>query len=210
MENLTIEAIKKMNIYEKMQNCRLMMQEEGIKKMGKNTFAKYDYYKLADLNSVMNRSLNTYRLFTKFEVHEQIAMLTIINTDNPSEELLYSMPFIDAEMTKVTKIQNWGSSVSYLSRYLILEAFQIGECEIDVDSTEASELKAKGQSQKSESKELKSSLKDEVTALCREKAKDKRAEVNNIIKIHNNGSIAISKVEDEVILARIKEEVEKL
>ena len=42
----TVEQIKEMNIYEKMSNTRLFMQEEGIKKLGKNTFAKYDYYKL--------------------------------------------------------------------------------------------------------------------------------------------------------------------
>lgn len=209
MENITVEQIKSMNIYEKMQNCRVMMQEEGIKKMGKNTFAKYDYYKLADLNSVMNRALNAYRLCTQFQVTEQIAMLTVINMDNPSEEMFFSMPFIDAEMTKVTKIQNWGSSVSYLSRYLILEAFQIGECEVDVDSTEQSEARA-GAKKDSKKEDKKVSLKEEVQQLCREKSKEKRAEVNEIIKKYNNGSVSVAKLEDEELLGKIKEEVEKL
>lgn len=209
MENITVEQIKSMNIYEKMQNCRVMMQEEGIKKMGKNTFAKYDYYKLADLNSVMNRALNAYRLCTQFQVTEQIAMLTVINMDNPSEEMFFSMPFIDAEMTKVTKIQNWGSSVSYLSRYLILEAFQIGECEVDVDSTEQSEARA-GAKKDIKKEDKKVSLKEEVQQLCREKSKEKRAEINEIIKKYNNGSVSVAKLEDEELLGKIKEEVEKL
>lgn len=204
MVEFTVEQIKEMSIYERVQNCRLFMQEEGIKKLGKNTFAKYDYYKLADLNTVMNKGLQKFRLCTHVQVTEQIAMLTIINVDKPSEEMLFTMPTVDAEMTKVTRIQNWGSTVSYLTRYLVLQAFQIGECEVDVDSTEQSEARAGVESKKP------SSIKEEVVALCREKSKDNRNAVSEIIKKHNNGSIAISKCDDEEILKKIKEEVEAL
>ena len=199
----TVEQIKEMNVYEKMSNARLFMQEEGIKKLGKNTFAKYDYYKLADINTVMNKALQKFRLFTQIEVQTQIAILEIINVDNTQEKVMYSMPFIEAEMKSASKIQSWGSSVSYLSRYLILEAFQIGEAEVDVDSTEESEARAEVQPNKP-------SLKEEVVALCREKAGENRAAVNTIIKKYNNNSIAVSKIEDEEILKKIKEEVEKL
>ena len=201
----TVEQIKEMNIYEKMSNTRLFMQEEGIKKLGKNTFAKYDYYKLADINTVMNKGLQKFRLFTQIEVQTQIAILEIVNVDNPQEKVMYSMPFIEAEMKSASKIQSWGSSVSYLSRYLILEAFQIGEAEVDVDSTEESEARAEAQK---EPKKL--SLKEEVVALCREKASENRTAVNSIVKKYNNNSIAVSKIEDEEILRQIKEEIEKL
>lgn len=203
MIDYTVEQIKEMGLYERVSNCRLFMQEEGIKKLGKNTFAKYDYYKLADLNTVMNKGLQKFRLCTHVQVTEQIAMLTIINVDNPNEEMLFTMPTVDAEMTKVTKIQNWGSTVSYLTRYLILQAFQIGECEVDVDSTEQSEARDKQEKKVA-------SIKEEVVALCREKAKDHRAEVNEIVKKYNNNSIAISKVEDEEVLKQIKAEIEVL
>ena len=201
----TVEQIKEMNIYEKMSNTRLFMQEEGIKKLGKNTFAKYDYYKLADINTVMNKGLQKFRLFTQIEVQTQIAILEIVNVDNPQEKVMYSMPFIEAEMKSASKIQSWGSSVSYLSRYLIWEAFQIGEAEVDVDSTEESEARAEAQK---EPKKL--SLKEEVVALCREKASENRTAVNSIVKKYNNNSIAVSKIEDEEILKQIKEEIEKL
>ena len=201
----TVEQIKEMNIYEKMSNTRLFMQEEGIKKLGKNTFAKYDYYKLADINTVMNKGLQKFRLFTQIEVQTQIAILEIVNVDNPQEKVMYSMPFIEAEMKSASKIQSWGSSVSYLSRYLILEAFQIGEAEVDVDSTEESEARAEAQK---EPKKL--SLKEEVVALCREKASENRTAVNSIVKKYNTNSIAVSKIEDEEILKQIKEEIEQL
>ena len=201
----TVEQIKEMNIYEKMSNTRLFMQEEGIKKLGKNTFAKYDYYKLADINTVMNKGLQKFRLFTQKKKQTQIAIIEIVNVDNPQEKVMYSMPFIEAEMKSASKIQSWGSSVSYLSRYLILEAFQIGEAEVDVDSTEESEARAEAQK---EPKKL--SLKEEVVALCREKASENRTAVNSIVKKYNNNSIAVSKIEDEEILKQIKEEIEKL
>ena len=153
----------------------------------------------------MNKALQKFRLFTQIEVQTQIAILEIVNVDNPQEKVMYSMPFIEAEMKSASKIQSWGSSVSYLSRYLILEAFQIGEAEVDVDSTEESEARAEAQK---EPKKL--SLKEEVVALCREKASENRTAVNSIVKKYNNNSIAVSKIEDEEILKQIKEEIEKL
>lgn len=202
-----MDNIKEMNIYEKMSNARVMVQEEGIKKNGKNSFAKYDYWKLADLNPVINKALRECRLCSQFQVTEQIAMLTIINVDNVNEEMLFSMPFIDAEMSKVTPIQNFGASISYLQRYLILEAFQIGESEIDVDSTEASENREVNQKQGKAS----NSCKDEVVSLSRTKADEgKRSSVNEIIKKHNNGSVSLAKINDEDVLLKIKAELELL
>ena len=43
-----------MNIYEKLQKARVDLQSKGIKKSGKNTFAKYDYYELADFMPAVN------------------------------------------------------------------------------------------------------------------------------------------------------------
>ena len=106
----TVEQIKEMNIYEKMSNTRLFMQEEGIKKLGKNTFAKYDYYKLADINTVMNKGLQKFRLFTQIEVQTQIAILEIVNVDNPQEKVMYSMPFIEAEMKSPSKTKSLPTS----------------------------------------------------------------------------------------------------
>ena len=157
------------------------------------------------INAILKPYSGLNERFTQIEVQTQIAILEIINVDNTQEKVMYSMPFIEAEMKSASRIQSWGSSVSYLSRYLILEAFQIGEAEVDVDSTEESEARAEVTQQSN-----KSSLKDEVVALCREKASENRTAVNSIVKKYNNNSIAVSKIEDEEILKQIKEEVEKL
>ena len=157
------------------------------------------------INAILKPYSGLNEQFTQIEVQTQIAILEIVNVDNPQEKVMYSMPFIEAEMKSASRIQSWGSSVSYLSRYLILEAFQIGEAEVDVDSTEESEARAEAQQ---EPKKL--SLKEEVVALCREKASENRTAVNSIVKKYNNNSIAVSKIEDEEILRQIKEEIEKL
>lgn len=192
-----------MNLYEKMNNARVMVQEEGIKKNGKNTFAKYDYWKLADINPVVNKALKECRLCSHFQIDESSAILTIIDVDNPQDVLVYTMPFINAEMSKVSPIQAFGATVSYLQRYLLLEAFQIGEPEIDVDSSEAS--KERSEADKGKSEDLKVLIK-EVQALCQKN----RAEANTIVKGLNNGSIAVTKIESEEVLLKIKEELLKL
>ena len=43
-----------MNIYEKLLKARLMLQAQGIKEGGKNKFADYTYFELADFVPQIN------------------------------------------------------------------------------------------------------------------------------------------------------------
>lgn len=206
MEKYTVDQLREMNVWGRLAYARMLMQEEGVKKQGLNSFQKYAYWKLDQINPVFNKSLFDARLCSHVHVSEQIAILTIKNIDTPNDEIVFSMPTVPSDMAKVSQIQARGSEITYFTRYLILQAMQIGEAEKDIDEYDQEDMNSNSKGKEKES----GSIKEEVQALCREKAKDNRTEVNNIIKKYNNGSIAISKVENEDDLKKIKEEIEKL
>lgn len=212
MDKYTVDQLREMNVWGRLAYARMLMQEEGVKKQGLNSFQKYAYWKLDQINPVFNKALFEARLCSHVHVSEQIAILTIRNIDVPDDEIVFSMPTVPSDMAKVSQIQARGSEITYFTRYLILQAMQIGEAERDIDEYDQGDMNAssKGKDKKANKQEGKSnSIKEEVQTLCREKSKENRVEVTNIIKKHN-GSISISKVEDEEILKKIKEEVEKL
>ena len=212
MEKYTVEQIKEMNVWGRLAYARMLFQEDGVKKEGLNSFQKYAYWKLDQINPVFNKALFDARLCSHVHVSEQIAILTLRNIDMPDDEVVFSMPTVPSDMAKVSQIQARGSEITYFTRYLILQAMQVGEAEKDIDEYDQGDMNnSKKGKDKSSSKEISTgSIKEEVQSLCREKSKEFRAEVNNIIKKYTNGSIAISKVENEDDLKKIKEEVEKL
>lgn len=210
MVKYTVDQLREMNVWGRLAYARMLMQEEGVKKQGLNSFQKYVYWKLDQINPVFNKSLFDARLCSHVHVSEQIAILTIKNIDTPNDEIVFSMPTVPSDMAKVSQIQARGSEITYFTRYLILQAMQIGEAERDIDEYDQGDMNASSKGKNSTKENTSSSIKEEVQTLCREKAKDFRTEVNNIIKKYNNGSIAISKVENEDDLKKIKEEIEKL
>lgn len=212
MEKYTVEQIKEMNVWGRLAYSRMLFQEDGVKKEGLNSFQKYAYWKLDQINPVFNKALFDARLCSHVHVSEQIAILTIRNIDMPDDEVVFSMPTVPSDMAKVSQIQARGSEITYFTRYLILQAMQVGEAEKDIDEYDQGDMNnsKKGKDKSSSKESSTGSIKEEVQSLCREKSKEFRAEVNNIIKKYTNGSIAISKVENEDDLKKIKEEVEKL
>lgn len=196
-----------MNVYAKIQRARKMLIEKGLKKGKVNNFSKFSYFELSDFIPDINGIFDELGLFSKVTVNDEVGTMLIINTDKPSEYVTFTSKSAPLELKGAVPLQSIGGQQTYIRKYLYMLALEIAEVDI-VDGSDRGVIKETKSSDKP--KEEKSSIKDEVVSLCKEKAKDKRVEVHNIIKIHNNGSIAISKVEDEIILAKIKEEVEKL
>ena len=63
-----------MNIYEKLQEARVELQGMNLKKSGKNSFAQYDYFELADfmphINQIMlDKKLTGFCSFTEDSAH---------------------------------------------------------------------------------------------------------------------------------------------
>lgn len=115
-----------MNVYEKLNKAKLALQSAGLKKTGKNDFAKYSYFELGDfLPSIIG-------LESELGFHCQIcfsdeAQLIITDTEKPTDQIMFTSPMSSASLKGMHDVQNLGAVQTYLRRYLYVNAFEIVE-----------------------------------------------------------------------------------
>ena len=123
------------NIYEKLQKARIMLQEMKLKKSGKNSYAGFNYYELSDFLPHVNKIFFELSLFSKFDLLEDKATLTIIDTEKDSlSTIVFETNKTEAILKGTTAIQQLGATHTYLKRYLYLNALEIIENDF-VDAT---------------------------------------------------------------------------
>lgn len=115
------------NVYEKLQACRVALQSAGLKKSGKNTFAGYDYFELGDFLPAVNRLFAEHKLFSHVSFTHELATLTIINSEKPDEQIVFTSPMAEAKLKAAHEIQNLGAVETYQRRYLYTMALEIVE-----------------------------------------------------------------------------------
>lgn len=118
---------RKLNIYEKITNIKSDFLKANVKKSGKNKFANYTYYELADITPVLIELCKQYGIFTKFSYTKDEATLEIVNIENPIEREVYTSPMEELELKGCNKIQALGGCETYNRRYLYMSCFDIIE-----------------------------------------------------------------------------------
>ena len=124
------EDVKKLNVYAKLQEARVRLQQKNNKKSGKNKFANFSYYELADFIPSVNEIFNELHLFSQFNMYDEEAVLDIIDIDNPEKEIRFKSPIAEAEIKGTTPIQCLGGVHTYMKRYLYLNALEIVESDM--------------------------------------------------------------------------------
>lgn len=144
--------MKEKNLNESIIEIRCELQAKNLKKSGKNKFAGFDYFELADFLPTLNELMRKYKVNDIFTIKDGIASLTLVLGDEKQE---YTMPFVmfdtpvNAKYDNNTKqykqvksmqdIQYLGALNTYYKRYLYLNAFGITDGEI-IDSMDNSDL----------------------------------------------------------------------
>lgn len=113
-------------LLKKLQECRVELQNKNLKKSGRNDFAKFNYYELADFLPAINILFNEKGLFSAFSIKEEQATLQIIDIET-GEEITFESPIADANVKGTTPIQSLGAIHTYMKRYLYLNALEIVE-----------------------------------------------------------------------------------
>lgn len=116
-----------MNIFEKMQSAKELILKANLKKSGRNAFANYTYYELADLLPTIIQICNQVKLFTKVSFNDEYAVLTIINIEKPDEIIEYTSPMKELNLKGANAVQALGGVETYQRRYLYMAAFDIIE-----------------------------------------------------------------------------------
>lgn len=165
-----------MNIYEKIQQARVELQKMGIKKSGHNKFANFDYFELKDFLPKVNEIFLDLKLFSKFDLLENEGVLTIINTENPEENIIFTTPKAVIEMKGQNGLQQIGSTHTYLKRYCYYNALEI----IINDETEATFGKNDNKNNSTQQKEKAKPTQAEVEARRQKGIKAVVKEINKL------------------------------
>lgn len=138
-------------------SIRVKLQNAKLKKTGKNKFAGFDYFELADFLPKLNELMLEEKLNDRFYIKDNYATLEL----QKGEEInTYTMPFVlfDTPVNKkynkdldeyidvksMQDIQYLGALNTYYKRYLYLNAFGITDGEI-IDRMNNEELDVKSQ-----------------------------------------------------------------
>lgn len=140
-------------------NIRVKLQNAKLKKSGKNKFAGFDYFELADFLPKLNDLMQEEGVNDLFNIEDGKATLTLIKGE---ERQVYSIPFIlfdtpvnlkqeaktgeIREVKSMQDIQYLGALNTYYKRYLYLNAFGITDGDVidamDNGSTQAKKVMA--------------------------------------------------------------------
>lgn len=137
MSENKVENVK-LNLLQKLQKCRVELQNKNLKKSGENKFAGFKYYELSDFLPTVNELFDKYKLFSQFTLDNNTATLEIFDTEKTykSDEfefydsVAFTIPSEKVEIKGSNAIQNLGGSNTYLRRYLYLNALEIVENDV--------------------------------------------------------------------------------
>lgn len=132
-ENLaTVMNTKTLN--EAIASIRVKLQKADLKKSGKNKFANFDYFELADFLPTLNELMEKEGVNDLFTIEDGNAILTLIKGE---EKQSYMIPFIMFEVPLNSKgaksmqdIQYLGALNTYYKRYLYLNAYGITDGDV--------------------------------------------------------------------------------
>ncbi len=126
-----------MNVYQKLLKARAMFLSANAKKSGKNMTLAFKYFELDDIVPIATTIFEGVGLISVVNFTNDIATLTIVNTDNTEESVTFTAPMVVSEGNKaVTPVQALGATITYFRRYLYMIALDI--CEPDgIDSVGA-------------------------------------------------------------------------
>ena len=134
-------------------NIRVELQNAKLKKSGKNKFAGFDYFELADFLPKLNELMLKEKINDRFSIINNsdgtmTASLLLIKGDEQQE---YTMPFVlfvtplnKSGQPSMQDIQYLGALNTYYKRYLYLNAFGITDGEV-IDSMNNNDLSKKSE-----------------------------------------------------------------
>lgn len=116
-----------MNVYEKLQDCRLKLSKADLKKSGQNAYTKGSYFELGDFLPKLTEIMAEDKLTSTITFDEEMAVLTLIDCEKPEDTIVFTSPMREATLKGTHPIQNLGAVETYSRRYLYTIAFDIVE-----------------------------------------------------------------------------------
>ena len=125
-----------LNVFQKLLIAREKFLGADVQKTGKNMHLSFKYFELDDIVPAATRIFSEVGLVPIVNFTNDVATMTIVNTDNPGETIEFVAPFnqiapivSNTGKQATNEMQALGSSITYMRRYLYMIALDI--CESD-------------------------------------------------------------------------------
>ena len=119
-------VLEPMNVYQKLNTVRLKIMDGSIKQSGMNRSVGYEYFELADFVPQVTKLFNEVGLISVVTYSEDLAVMTVVNTDKPEEQIIFSSPMrYPSENKAINPVQALGGAHTYLRRYLYYMALDL-------------------------------------------------------------------------------------
>ena len=115
-----------MNVFEKLNEARIRFQNANVKKSGKNSYAGYTYYELADILPAINKIAQELKFSCIVNFTLDLATLDFVDCEK-NEKITFTSPMSEASLKGAMEVQNTGAVITYLKRYLYQNCFEIVE-----------------------------------------------------------------------------------
>lgn len=122
-----------MNVFEKLNEARIRFQNANVKKSGKNNYAGYTYYELADILPAINKIAQELKFSCIVNFTPDLATLDFVDCEK-NEKITFTSPMSEASLKGAMDVQNTGAVITYLKRYLYQNCFEIVENDL-LDAT---------------------------------------------------------------------------
>lgn len=119
------------NVYTKLMQARLKLQNTALTKSGHNKFAGYKYFELGDFLPTVQNIFSELGLCGVVSYDTELAKLTI--TDG-TDSIVITSPMGSAALKGCHEVQNIGAVETYQRRYLWVTAMEIVEHDV-LDAT---------------------------------------------------------------------------
>lgn len=121
------------NVYAKLMQARLKLQNSQLKKTGHNKFAGYTYFELGDFLPTVQTIFASLKLCGVVSYASDLAKLRIVDLEDGSS-LEITSPMGSAALKGCHEVQNIGAVETYQRRYLWVTAMEIVEHDV-LDAT---------------------------------------------------------------------------
>lgn len=127
-----------MNVYKKLMQARIDLQNTTLSKSGHNKFAGYKYFELGDFIPAIQNIFNNLGLCGTISYTNDLATLTIVDMADLSKIEITS-PMSEAALKGCHAVQNLGAVQTYIRRYLWVTALEIVEHDA-IDSSSGADV----------------------------------------------------------------------
>jgi hypothetical protein len=118
-------------VHNKLQQARVALAKQPLKKSGLNKHLGFHYFELGDFLPAIQTIFAEMKLCGRTWLDHDTAYLAIYDGDKPESFVMFSSPTAEAKLAKAaTPIQELGSMHTYMRRYLWIMAMEISENDV--------------------------------------------------------------------------------